>query len=102
MRLQESWLLEAAGIEPLFPINTNPMMSHDHGFYCRRVIEFARRFEFPPVPWSPPPFLEIYWRRKSPYIRVRRHHLALRLKAFVGDTDYHRSHLPRERTVEEK
>ncbi len=80
-------------------------MAHGFGCYDVNIIELQRRFLSPRVPSSPlesSPVLEIYWRRKSSYIRVRRHHLALRLKAFVGDTDYHRSHLPRERTVEEK
>jgi hypothetical protein len=26
-------VVEAAGIEPLFPVNTNPMMANDFGFY---------------------------------------------------------------------
>ncbi len=58
-------MVEAAGIEPLFPVNTNPMMSHDFGFYCVKTNALPRRFDSPgvpssplesspPVPWSPP------------------------------------------------
>ncbi len=97
--------MEAAGIEPVQRANPKPMMAYDFGFYDMKTFGLPRRFESTGVPSSPlesSPVLEIYWRRKSSYIRVRRHHLALRLRAFVGDTDYHRSHLPRERTVEEK
>jgi len=39
----------AAGIEPLFPVNPNPMMVHDFGFYCMNTLELPRRFESPGV-----------------------------------------------------
>ena len=32
-RFEIGELVEAAGIEPLFPVNTNPMMANDFGFY---------------------------------------------------------------------
>jgi hypothetical protein len=47
----------AAGIEPLFPVNTVPMMSHDFGFYCVKTWSYRDvliPLESPPVPWSPP------------------------------------------------
>ena len=53
-------MAEAAGIEPLFPINTDPMMANDFGFYSIQTFELPRRFEFPGVP----PVLEISWRRR--------------------------------------
>ena len=59
--------MEAAGIEPLFPVNTNPMMSHDFGFYDMKTFELPRRSDSPGVPSSPlesSPVLEIFWRRK--------------------------------------
>jgi hypothetical protein len=58
--------VEAAGIEPLFHVNTNPMMAHDFGFYCAKTFALPRRFESPGVPYSPlesSPVLEIFWRR---------------------------------------
>ncbi len=59
-------VVEAAGIEPFSPVNTNPMMSHDFGFYCMKTTELPRRFDSPEVPYSPlepSPVLEIFWRR---------------------------------------
>ena len=50
-------MVEAAGIEPLLPANTNPKMVHDFGSYDMKTSELPRRFEspgVPPVPWSPP------------------------------------------------
>jgi hypothetical protein len=55
-------MVEAAGIEPLFPLNPNPMMVHDFGFYFMKTFRLPRRFESPGVPSSPlesPPVLEI-------------------------------------------
>ena len=57
----------AKEFEPFSPVNTNPMMVHDFGFYCRRIIELPRRYLSPRVPSSPlesSPVLEIFWRRK--------------------------------------
>ena len=54
--------MEAAGIEPLFLVNTNPMMASDFGFYGMQTFELQRRFESPGVPSSPlesSPVLEI-------------------------------------------
>jgi len=54
--------VEAAGIEPLLPTNTNLMMANDFGFYDIKTFEFPRRFESPGVPSSPlesSPVLEI-------------------------------------------
>jgi hypothetical protein len=59
-------MVEAAGIEPLSPVNTNPMMANDFGFYCVKTFELPRRFDSPGVPCSPlesSPVLEIFWRR---------------------------------------
>ena len=36
-------LVEAAGIEPFSPVNTNPMMVHDFGFYSKEIGELPRR-----------------------------------------------------------
>jgi hypothetical protein len=50
-------MVEAAGIEPLFPINTNPMMVNDFGFYCAKTFGLPADsipLESPTVPWSPP------------------------------------------------
>ena len=47
-------MVEAAGIKPLFPLNTNPMMAYDFGLYLLKILELRRRFESPGVPWSPP------------------------------------------------
>jgi len=55
-------MVEAAGIEPFLTQNTNPMMSHDFGFYCLKNFELPRRFFSPRVPYSPlesSPVLEI-------------------------------------------
>jgi len=46
-------VVEAAGIEPLFPINTNPMMANDFGLCAVKSIELRRRFDSPGVPYSP-------------------------------------------------
>ena len=46
--------LDAVGIGPWSPVNTNPMMANDFGFYCVKTLELARRFFSPLVPWSPP------------------------------------------------
>jgi hypothetical protein len=32
-------MVKAAGIEPLFPVKTNPMMANDFGLYCVRTFE---------------------------------------------------------------
>jgi hypothetical protein len=59
---------EASGIEPLFPVNPNPMMAHKFGFYFVKTLKLQRRFDSPGVPYSPlesSPVLEIYWRRLS-------------------------------------
>jgi len=59
-------MVEAAGIEPLFPANPNPLMANDFGFYCVKALELPRRFDSPGVPPSPlesSPVLEIFWRR---------------------------------------
>jgi hypothetical protein len=40
-------------IEPLFPVNTNPMMANDFGFYYMKTFELPRRFESSGVPFSP-------------------------------------------------
>ena len=62
-------MVEAAGIEPLFYANTNPMMANDFGFYCGKTFELQHRFDSPGVPYSPlesSPVLEKYWRRVEP------------------------------------
>jgi hypothetical protein len=46
-------LVEAAGIEPLFLINPNPMMANDFGFFPVKIIALPRRFDSPGVPSSP-------------------------------------------------
>ena len=46
-------MVEAAGIEPLFPVNTNPMMVNDFGFCDMKNIELPCRFESPGVLSSP-------------------------------------------------
>ena len=46
-------LVEAAGIEPLFHINTNLMVANDFGFYGVKNYELQRRFDSPGVPYSP-------------------------------------------------
>ena len=45
--------MEAAGIEPLFPLNSNPMMANDFGFYCVKSLELQRLVDSPGVPSSP-------------------------------------------------
>ena len=45
-------MVEAAGIEPLLPLNPNPMMVHNFGFYDIKTIDLPRRFESPGVPPS--------------------------------------------------
>jgi hypothetical protein len=55
-------VVDAAGIEPLFPVNPNPMMANDFGFYCVKTFELRCRFDSPGVPSSPlesSPVLEI-------------------------------------------
>ena len=55
-------MLDAAGIEPFSPVNPNPMMVHDFGFYCLKSFKLPRRFESPRVLSSPlesPPVLDI-------------------------------------------
>ena len=42
-------MVEAAGIEPVLNVNTNPVMSHDFGFYDMKTFELPRRFESPGV-----------------------------------------------------
>ena len=42
-------LVEAAGIEPCQAVITNPMMTHDFGFYVMKSSELPRRFESPGV-----------------------------------------------------
>jgi hypothetical protein len=42
-------VVEAAGIEPLFPVNTNPMMANDFGFYCVKTFGLPRCFDSPGV-----------------------------------------------------
>ena len=57
-------MVEAAGIEPLFPIDTNPMMANDFGSYDIRLFELPCRFDSPGVPSSPlesSPVLEIHF-----------------------------------------
>ena len=49
----EEKLVEAAGIEPFSPVNTNPMMAHDFGLYCVITFGLWRRFDSPGVPYSP-------------------------------------------------
>jgi len=68
-------MVEAAGIEPARSINPNPLMARDFGCYGMKTMELPRQFESPRVPscplesprvpWSPPPVLEIYWRREE-------------------------------------
>jgi hypothetical protein len=36
-------VVEAAGIEPLFPVNTSPMMPNDFGFYRVRTFKLPHR-----------------------------------------------------------
>jgi hypothetical protein len=60
-------MVEAAGIEPLFSLNANPMMAHDFGFHCTKTFELPCRFDSPGVPHSPlesSPVLETFWRRR--------------------------------------
>jgi len=55
-------MVEAAGIEPLLPLNPNPMMANDFGFYDMKTFRLPRRFDSPGVPYSPlesSPVLEI-------------------------------------------
>ena len=59
-------MVEAAGIEPLFPVNTNPMMSHDFGFYDMKTFELPRRFDSPGVLPSLGDILETLWRFSLP------------------------------------
>ena len=35
-------LVEAAGIEPFSPVNPNPMMANDFGFYCMKTLGLLR------------------------------------------------------------
>jgi hypothetical protein len=42
-------LVEAAGIEPFSPLNPNPMMANDFGFYCVKAFGLQRRFDSPGV-----------------------------------------------------
>ena len=52
----------------MFPLNLNPMMMHDFGFYCVKTLELPRRFDSPGVPSSPlesSPVLETFWRRPT-------------------------------------
>jgi hypothetical protein len=44
---------QAAGIEPLFPLNPNPMMANDFGSYCVKTFGLPRLFDSPGVPYSP-------------------------------------------------
>jgi hypothetical protein len=37
-RSEEEILVEAAGIEPVFPLNPNPMMANDFGYYYMKTI----------------------------------------------------------------
>jgi hypothetical protein len=63
----EETINEAREFEPLFPVNTNPMMANDFGFYLVKTHELPRRSDSPGVPSSPlesSPVLEIFWRRK--------------------------------------
>jgi hypothetical protein len=56
-------VVEAAGIEPLSPVNSNPMMAHEFGLCCAKTFALRRRFDSPGVPYSPlesSPVLEIY------------------------------------------
>jgi hypothetical protein len=55
-------MVEAAGIELLFPVNTEPMMANDFTFCLAKTFELQRRFDSPGVPYSPlesSPVLEI-------------------------------------------
>jgi hypothetical protein len=40
----EQKLVEAAGIEPLLPLNSNAMMANDFGSYRGKTFELPRRF----------------------------------------------------------
>jgi hypothetical protein len=46
-------MVEAAGIEPLFPVNPNTMMANDFGIYNMKTLELQRRFDSPGVPYGP-------------------------------------------------
>ena len=48
VRYQEG-LVEAPGIEPLLPLNPNPMMANDIGFYDMKTFGLPRRIESPGV-----------------------------------------------------
>jgi hypothetical protein len=52
-RKSKSWIAEAAGIEPLLPLNSNPMMAHDFGFCCEKTFGLRHRFFAPGVPSNP-------------------------------------------------
>ena len=61
-------MVEAAEIEPFSPLNPNPMMANDFGFYRAKSFELQRNFDLPGVPYRPlesSPVLEVYWRRKG-------------------------------------
>ena len=56
-------MVEAAGIEPLFHVNPNPMMANDFGFYWVNNLDLPHRYLSPGVPSSPlesSPVLEIF------------------------------------------
>jgi hypothetical protein len=49
---------EAKEFEPLFPINTNPLMAHDFGVYFVKTIALPRRPDSPGVLPSPGEIME--------------------------------------------
>ena len=60
-------MVEAAGIEPVLRVNTNPMMAHDFGFYCLKNFELPRRFDSPGVLTSLGDILETVELQPFPY-----------------------------------
>jgi len=64
-------MVEAAGIEPLFPVNTNPMMANDLGFYDLKTYESPRRFDSPGVLPSLGDILETIWNSSQARITAR-------------------------------
>ena len=59
-------MVEAAGIEPVLPKNTNPMMANDFGFYRVNAIELQRRIDSPGVPPSLGDILETVLHNREP------------------------------------
>ena len=54
-------MVEAAGIEPLQPGNSNPKMTHDFGFYGMKTSELPRGYLSPGVLPSLGDILETLW-----------------------------------------